>query len=143
MINLLIWLIVGGVIGWLASIIMRTDGQQGIFLNIIVGIVGAFIAMRENTASPANRAMAMVIQMTPVMGSLAAPAAGGLSFSLKSGVSNSITPCSRPSVGGGGGGVGVGVACCARTAPVAAKVIRPMAAVRPKRRARCLMANPL
>jgi uncharacterized membrane protein YeaQ/YmgE (transglycosylase-associated protein family) len=43
MINLIIWLIVGGVIGWLASIIMRTDAQQGIFLNIIVGIVGAFI----------------------------------------------------------------------------------------------------
>ena len=43
MINLLIWLVVGGVIGWLASIIMRTDAQQGIFLNIIVGIVGAFI----------------------------------------------------------------------------------------------------
>ena len=43
MINLLIWLIVGGVIGWIASMIMRTDAQQGIFLNIIVGIVGAFI----------------------------------------------------------------------------------------------------
>lgn len=43
MINLLIWLVVGGVIGWLASIVMRTDAQQGIFLNIIVGIVGAFI----------------------------------------------------------------------------------------------------
>ncbi|HEX8485503.1 GlsB/YeaQ/YmgE family stress response membrane protein [Sphingomonas sp.] len=41
--NFIIWLIVGGVIGWLASIIMRTDAQQGIFLNIIVGIVGAFI----------------------------------------------------------------------------------------------------
>ena len=41
--GLLIWLVVGGVVGWLASIIMRTDGQQGIFLNIIVGIVGAFI----------------------------------------------------------------------------------------------------
>ncbi|WP_298813222.1 GlsB/YeaQ/YmgE family stress response membrane protein [uncultured Sphingomonas sp.] len=41
--NLIIWLIVGGVIGWLASIIMRTDAQQGIFLNIIVGIVGAFL----------------------------------------------------------------------------------------------------
>ena len=40
--NLIIWLIVGGVIGWLASIIMRTDAQQGIFLNIIVGIVGIF-----------------------------------------------------------------------------------------------------
>ncbi|RZM34627.1 MAG: GlsB/YeaQ/YmgE family stress response membrane protein [Sphingomonas sp.] len=42
--GIIMWLIVGGVIGWLASIIMRTDGQQGIFLNIIVGIVGAFIA---------------------------------------------------------------------------------------------------
>ena len=39
----IIWLIVGGLIGWLASIIMKTDAQQGIFLNIIVGIVGAFI----------------------------------------------------------------------------------------------------
>ena len=41
--GLIIWLIIGGVIGWLASIIMRTDAQQVIFLNIIVGIVGAFI----------------------------------------------------------------------------------------------------
>lgn len=41
--NIIIWLIVGGVIGWLASLIMRTDGQQGILLNIVVGIVGAFI----------------------------------------------------------------------------------------------------
>lgn len=44
MIGFLVWLIVGGVVGWLASIIMRTDAQQGIFLNIVVGIVGAFIA---------------------------------------------------------------------------------------------------
>ena len=43
MINLIIWLVIGGIIGWLASIIMRTDAQQGIFLNIIVGVVGAFI----------------------------------------------------------------------------------------------------
>jgi len=42
--NLIILLIVGGIIGWLASIIMRTDGQQGIFLNVVVGIVGALIA---------------------------------------------------------------------------------------------------
>lgn len=40
----IVWLIVGGVIGWLASLIMRTDAQQGIILNIIVGIVGAVIA---------------------------------------------------------------------------------------------------
>jgi len=41
--GLILWLVIGGVIGWLASIIMRTDAQQGIFLNIVVGIVGAFI----------------------------------------------------------------------------------------------------
>jgi uncharacterized membrane protein YeaQ/YmgE (transglycosylase-associated protein family) len=41
MINFIVWLIVGGVIGWIASLIMRTDAQQGIFLNIVVGIIGA------------------------------------------------------------------------------------------------------
>jgi len=42
--NFIIWLIVGGIIGWIASMIMRTDGQQGIILNVIVGIVGALLA---------------------------------------------------------------------------------------------------
>jgi uncharacterized membrane protein YeaQ/YmgE (transglycosylase-associated protein family) len=42
--GILVWLIVGGVVGWLASIIMRTDGQQGIILNVVVGIVGALLA---------------------------------------------------------------------------------------------------
>lgn len=41
--NFIIWLIVGGVIGWLASLVMKTDGQQGMFLNVIVGIVGAML----------------------------------------------------------------------------------------------------
>lgn len=41
--NFIIWLIVGGVIGWLASLLMKTDGQQGMFLNVIVGIVGAML----------------------------------------------------------------------------------------------------
>ncbi len=41
--NLIIWLVVGGVVGWIASMIMRTDAQQGILMNIIVGIVGAFV----------------------------------------------------------------------------------------------------
>lgn len=43
MVNFIVWLVVGGVIGWVASLIMRTDGQQGIFLNVIVGIVGAAV----------------------------------------------------------------------------------------------------
>jgi uncharacterized membrane protein YeaQ/YmgE (transglycosylase-associated protein family) len=42
--TLVLVLIVGGVIGWLASIVMRTDAQQGILLNIVVGVVGALIA---------------------------------------------------------------------------------------------------
>ncbi|MBK8986633.1 MAG: GlsB/YeaQ/YmgE family stress response membrane protein [Chloroflexi bacterium] len=42
--NFIIWLVVGGIVGWVASIIMRTNGQQGLILNIIVGIVGAFLA---------------------------------------------------------------------------------------------------
>ena len=42
--GIIIWLVVGGVCGWLASLIMRTDAQQGILLNIVVGIVGAVIA---------------------------------------------------------------------------------------------------
>lgn len=41
--GLIVLLIVGGVLGWLASIVMRTDAQQGIFLNIVVGIVGAML----------------------------------------------------------------------------------------------------
>ena len=43
-VTIIIWLIVGGVCGWLASLIMRTDAQQGILLNIVVGIIGAVIA---------------------------------------------------------------------------------------------------
>ena len=41
--NLLIWLVVGGVIGWIASMIMRTDAQQGMLLNIVVGVIGAML----------------------------------------------------------------------------------------------------
>jgi uncharacterized membrane protein YeaQ/YmgE (transglycosylase-associated protein family) len=41
MVNLIVWLIVGGIIGWVASMIMRTDGQQGMILNVVVGIIGA------------------------------------------------------------------------------------------------------
>jgi len=41
--GIIIWLIVGGIVGWLASIIMKTNAQQGIILNIVVGIVGAML----------------------------------------------------------------------------------------------------
>jgi len=42
--NFIIWLVVGALVGWLASIVMKTNAQQGWLLNIIVGIVGALLA---------------------------------------------------------------------------------------------------
>jgi len=41
--NIIIWLVVGGLIGWVASMIMRTDAQQGVLLNVVVGIVGSML----------------------------------------------------------------------------------------------------
>ena len=41
--NFIIWLVVGGIIGWLASMLMKTNGQQGMVLNVVVGIVGAML----------------------------------------------------------------------------------------------------
>jgi uncharacterized membrane protein YeaQ/YmgE (transglycosylase-associated protein family) len=43
MINFILWLLFGALVGWLASIVMRTDAQQGALLNIVVGIIGAML----------------------------------------------------------------------------------------------------
>jgi len=43
MVNFIVWIILGGILGWVASIVMHTNKQQGILLNVIVGIVGAFL----------------------------------------------------------------------------------------------------
>jgi uncharacterized membrane protein YeaQ/YmgE (transglycosylase-associated protein family) len=43
MINFIIWIVVGALLGWLASIIMKTNDRQGLIADIVVGIVGAFI----------------------------------------------------------------------------------------------------
>jgi uncharacterized membrane protein YeaQ/YmgE (transglycosylase-associated protein family) len=42
--NFILWLVIGGILGWIASIIMHTNAQQGIFLNIVVGIIGSMVA---------------------------------------------------------------------------------------------------
>ena len=42
--NFIVWIIVGALVGWVASIIMRTNARQGLLLDIVVGIVGAFLA---------------------------------------------------------------------------------------------------
>ena len=41
--GIIVWLIIGGIVGWLASLVMKTDAQQGILANVVVGIIGAFL----------------------------------------------------------------------------------------------------
>lgn len=41
--GILAWIILGGVAGWIGSLLMGTDGSQGIILNVVVGVIGAFI----------------------------------------------------------------------------------------------------
>ena len=41
--NIIVWLVVGGLIGWFASVLMGTDSRQGILLNVVVGVVGAMV----------------------------------------------------------------------------------------------------
>jgi uncharacterized membrane protein YeaQ/YmgE (transglycosylase-associated protein family) len=43
--NFLVTLIIGGIVGWLASILMRSNAQMGILANVIVGVVGSFIGV--------------------------------------------------------------------------------------------------
>jgi uncharacterized membrane protein YeaQ/YmgE (transglycosylase-associated protein family) len=43
MISFIVWIVMGAIIGWLASMIMRTNAQQGFLMDIVVGIVGSFI----------------------------------------------------------------------------------------------------
>jgi uncharacterized membrane protein YeaQ/YmgE (transglycosylase-associated protein family) len=42
-INLILWVILGAVAGWLASLVMRTDAEQGGLANVVIGIIGALI----------------------------------------------------------------------------------------------------
>jgi uncharacterized membrane protein YeaQ/YmgE (transglycosylase-associated protein family) len=65
--GIIMWLVVGGLIGWVASMIMRTDGQQGILLNIVVGIVGAFLGGLILSGGTINQG---VISVTSVLVSL-------------------------------------------------------------------------
>ncbi|WP_396624384.1 GlsB/YeaQ/YmgE family stress response membrane protein [Luteitalea sp.] len=41
--NLIVTLVIGGIIGWLASMVMKTNAQMGLIANVVVGIVGSFV----------------------------------------------------------------------------------------------------
>lgn len=70
LISLIVWLVVGGVVGWLASMVMRTDAQQGIFLNIVVGIVGAFIAGLLFNGASINNGISVMTFVASLVGAI-------------------------------------------------------------------------
>lgn len=41
--GIILWIIFGGLVGWVASVVMNTNSQQGIVLNVVVGVVGAML----------------------------------------------------------------------------------------------------
>ena len=53
--NLILWLVAGAAIGWLASVVMHTNARQGAILNIVVGIIGAIIGGIVFGLSPINQ----------------------------------------------------------------------------------------
>lgn len=70
MIGIIVWLIIGGLIGWVASMIMRTNAQQGILLNIVVGIVGAFIGGLLITGGSINQAINLTSILVSLLGAV-------------------------------------------------------------------------
>jgi uncharacterized membrane protein YeaQ/YmgE (transglycosylase-associated protein family) len=68
--GIIIWLIVGGIVGWLASLVMRTDAQQGILLNIVVGIVGAFIGGLIFSGGSINQGVTVTSFIVSLLGAI-------------------------------------------------------------------------
>jgi uncharacterized membrane protein YeaQ/YmgE (transglycosylase-associated protein family) len=73
--SLLLWIVIGGIMGWLASMVMRTDAQQGIFLNVVVGIVGAllggwFLAPMFGTSTINTNDFSMVSLLVSFLGAV-------------------------------------------------------------------------
>ena len=70
LIGIIVWLMIGGVVGWLASMVMRTDGQQGILLNIVVGIVGAFIGGLIFSGGSINQGLSVYSFIVSLVGAI-------------------------------------------------------------------------
>lgn len=68
--GIILWLIMGGVVGWLASLVMRTDAQQGILLNIVVGIVGAFIGGLVFSGGSINQGITVTSFLVSLVGAI-------------------------------------------------------------------------
>jgi uncharacterized membrane protein YeaQ/YmgE (transglycosylase-associated protein family) len=70
LVGLIVWLAIGGVVGWLASLVMRTDAQQGILLNVVVGIVGAFIGGLIFSGGSINQGLTVYSFIVSLLGAI-------------------------------------------------------------------------
>lgn len=70
LVGIIVWLVIGGVVGWLASLVMRTDAQQGILLNIVVGIVGAFIGGLIFSGGSINQGLSVYSFIVSLLGAI-------------------------------------------------------------------------
>lgn len=70
LVGIIVWLVIGGVVGWLASLVMRTDAQQGILLNIVVGIVGAFIGGLIFSGGSINQGLSVYSFIVSLVGAI-------------------------------------------------------------------------
>lgn len=69
-VSIIVWLVIGGIVGWLASLIMRTDAQQGILLNIVVGIIGAFLAGLVVSGGSINEGITLTSFIVSLLGAI-------------------------------------------------------------------------
>lgn len=70
LVGLIVWLVIGGLVGWLASLVMRTDAQQGILLNVVVGIVGAFIGGLIFSGGSINQGLSVYSFIVSLLGAI-------------------------------------------------------------------------
>jgi uncharacterized membrane protein YeaQ/YmgE (transglycosylase-associated protein family) len=70
LVGIIVWLAIGGVVGWLASLVMRTDAQQGILLNVVVGIVGAFIGGLIFSGGSINQGLSVYSFIVSLVGAI-------------------------------------------------------------------------
>ena len=70
MIAIILWLIIGGIVGWLASLIMKTNVQQGVLTNIVVGIVGAFLGAQLLGAHSINAGISIPSILVSLVGAV-------------------------------------------------------------------------
>ncbi|WP_447727378.1 GlsB/YeaQ/YmgE family stress response membrane protein [Sphingomonas koreensis] len=70
LVGIVVWLVIGGLVGWLASLVMRTDAQQGILLNVVVGIVGAFIGGLIFSGGSINQGLTVYSFIVSVVGAI-------------------------------------------------------------------------